>query len=118
MESDEELNPVLSGYFSKLFQVLVGNKPREVFTYVYQHPVVLHNFIKHIYDKSISEILVRLLNASDNMLEDSELAQELDGIRQSFVFKILQKLAPEQSYETHLNASQVLAELVEYKVVY
>jgi hypothetical protein len=38
IDTDEELNPVLSGYFCKLFQVLVGNKPKEVFTYIYNHP--------------------------------------------------------------------------------
>ncbi len=48
VDTDEELNPVLCGYFCKLFQVLVGNKPREVFTYVYSHPEVLDNMVKHV----------------------------------------------------------------------
>lgn len=49
IDTDEELNPVLSGYFCKLFQVLVGNKPKEVFTYVYNNPQVIDNLVKHIY---------------------------------------------------------------------
>lgn len=49
VDTDEEVNPVLAGYFCKLFQVLVGNKPREVFSYVYNHPEVLDNLVKHIY---------------------------------------------------------------------
>ena len=48
LESEQELNPVLSGYFCKLFQVLVGSKPKEVFGYVYSHPQVLDNMVRHI----------------------------------------------------------------------
>ncbi|MFS8160056.1 MAG: hypothetical protein ACMG6E_07565 [Candidatus Roizmanbacteria bacterium] len=38
LDTTEELNPVLCGYFCKLFQVLVGNKTKEVFTYIYNNP--------------------------------------------------------------------------------
>jgi len=41
LDQDEELNTVLAGYFCKLFSVLVGNKPKEVFNYVYSNPEVL-----------------------------------------------------------------------------
>lgn len=90
IDTDEELNPVLSGYFCKLFQVLVGNKPREVFSYIYQHPVVLDNLVKHIYQKSISEVLIRVLNVTDNIFEEG-MGNEttVDVIRQSFVHKIV-----------------------------
>mmetsp|Transcript_34172 Transcript_34172/g.25241 ORF Transcript_34172/g.25241 Transcript_34172/m.25241 type:complete len:109 (+) Transcript_34172:878-1204(+) len=38
LDTQEELNPVLCGYFSKLLHVLVGNKPKEVFEYIANHP--------------------------------------------------------------------------------
>jgi serine/threonine-protein phosphatase 6 regulatory subunit 3 len=107
LDTDDELNPVLAGYFCKLFQVLVGNKPKEVFTYVYQHPEVIEKMIKHIYQKSVSEVLIRLLNVSENVLDsDCEIsAADMDSVRQSFVFRILQRLSPEHngSFEDHLN---------------
>lgn len=31
LDTDEELNPVLCGYFCKVFSVLVSNKPKEVY---------------------------------------------------------------------------------------
>ena len=79
----------------------MGNKPREVFGYVYSHPHVFDNFVKHLDDKSVSEILIRLLNVSDNMFEDANngsddnatapagLSSEFDGIRQSYIYKIV-----------------------------
>jgi hypothetical protein len=63
---------VLSGYFGKIFFVLVSNKPKEVFSYIYTHPIVIDNMIKHSYQKSISEILIRLLNTSENVFTGDE----------------------------------------------
>lgn len=81
-------------------------------------------------DKSVSEILIRLLNVTDNMFDDANngsddnnaascLTPEFDGIRQSYIYKIvLHKLTPSASLEDHLNAQTVLSDLVEYKAVY
>ena len=48
IDTDEELNPVLCGYFCKVFSVLVSNKPKEVFSYIYSHTEVLDNLVRHI----------------------------------------------------------------------
>lgn len=117
IDTTEEINPVLSGYFCKLFQVLVGNKPREVFTYIYQHPQVIDNLVRHMYQKSITEVLIRVLNVSDNLFEDGYEAN-VDTIRQGFIYKIVEKLDPELQFEDHLNAQTLLSELVEYKQFY
>ena len=117
IDTTDEINPVLSGYFCKLFQVLVGNKPREVFTYIYHHPEVLDNLVRHIYQKSISEVLIRVLNVSDNLFEDGYEAN-VEVIRQSYIYKIVEKLDPKYEFEDHLNAQTLLSELVDYKQVY
>lgn len=103
LDTDEELNPVLCGYFCKLFIPLISNKTREVFTYIFNNPRVFDLFVKHIYSKSISEVLIRLLNASDSAFEDGFEGNQ-DSIRQSFIFKVVQRLGPGFSYEDHLNA--------------
>lgn len=38
LDGEEELNPVLAGYFSKVFSQLLSTKAKEVFSYVYSHP--------------------------------------------------------------------------------
>lgn len=102
--------------------MLVGNKPKEVFGYVYSHPEVMERMVRHINQKSISEVLIRLLNVSETVLDgDAEIsAADMDSLRQSFVFRILQRLAPSQQggFEDHLNVQQVLSELVDYKSAY
>lgn len=49
LDTKETLNPVLAGYFSKLFSMLLQNKQREVLSYVYDHLTVLDNFLTHLY---------------------------------------------------------------------
>ena len=116
LDSEQELNAVLSGYFCKVFQVLVLNKPREVFTYIYSHPEVLGKFAHHIGNKSVSEVLIRILNVSDNVFESSFETSNLESIRESFIYKIVNKLSCQNdSFEDHLNAQSLLSEIVEYK---
>jgi len=117
IDTESELNEVLCGYFCKLFSVLVSNKPKDVFSYIYNHPEVLDHFVKHIYNKSISDVLVRLLNVSDNVFEDGFYGN-VDSIRQSFVYKIVERLSNNFTFEDNLNAQNLLSELVEYKIIY
>lgn len=81
----------------------MGNKPREVFAYIYNHPEVLDNLVKHIYQKSISEVLIRVLNVTDNLFDDGNEAP-IDIIRQSFIYKVVGRLGPQFEMEDHLNA--------------
>ena len=105
---------MLSGYFCKLFSVLIGNKPKEVYAYIYNHTEVLDNLVKHVYQKSISEVLIRILNVSDNIFEE-HLFETVDGIRKSFIHKIVKRFDEKYTVEDHLNAASLLSELVEYK---
>lgn len=98
----------------------MSNKGKEVFTYIYTHPTVLENLVKHSYQKSISDVLIRLLNTSENLFFDVISYSEVNSIRASFVFKLVNKLNPEaaKGMEDHLNATQILSELADYKVLY
>jgi hypothetical protein len=51
------LNPVLAGYFAKLVLILLQNKAGDVYRYVYGHPGVLDNLVRHLNQKSLCEIL-------------------------------------------------------------
>jgi hypothetical protein len=111
IETEEELNPVLCGYFAKLFQVLVSSHAKEVFGYVYSHTVVLDNLVRHSYQKSISDVLIRLMNTQENLFQGSSnnqdiqlTYQDINTLRCSYVLKLIQKLSPASTYEAQLNA--------------
>jgi len=60
--NSEELNSVLSGYFCKVFQALVGARPRAVFQHVYGQVVIFEKLLKHLYQPAVCEVFSRLLN--------------------------------------------------------
>jgi hypothetical protein len=47
LNTDSDLNEVLCGYFSKVFTVLVSAKTKEVFTYIYTHPLIFDHLLTH-----------------------------------------------------------------------
>ena len=82
LAGETELNAVLCGYFCKVFSVLVSNKPKEVFGYVYSHPEVLESMVRHSYQKSVSEVLIRMLNTSENVFTGEGIEySEIESIR-------------------------------------
>ena len=113
METPEEVNAVLAGYFSKLVLVLVSNKAQEVYRYVYSHPRVLDSMVNHLYQKSVAEVLQKLLNTSESLADDDSSSAAsggslsgdfIDTIRQSFVYKIVQRMCEAGDIEVNLNA--------------
>jgi hypothetical protein len=122
LDTEEELNPVLCGYFSKVFTVLVGSKTKHVFSYIYSNPKYLDLLVRHSYQKSIAEVLIRLLNTQENLFfEDCGVGYaEVNSIRQSYVYKIIQKLSPAApgGIEDHMNACSVLSDIADYKILY
>ena len=122
LDTEEELNPVLCGYFSKLFTVLVGAKTKQVFSYIYTHPRVLDHLVRHSYQKSIAEVLIRLLNTQENLFFDDcgVSYTEVNSIRSCYVFKIIEKFSPAApgGMEDHMNACSILSDVADYKVLY
>ncbi len=62
-------------------------------------------------------MLIRLLNVSESVFDEG-FDVNIDSIRQSFIFKIVQKFDPKYEIEDHINSQNILAELVDFKVVY
>lgn len=65
LESQEKpLNPVLSGYFSKLVTLLLTRRQKQLVPYVFggeDHGKYVDLLLFHVYQKSLSEFLNRLL---------------------------------------------------------
>ena len=75
---------------------------------------MIDNLVYNTYSKSISEVLIRILNVSENLFDDT-LLNAVESIRKSFIHKVVLRLDPTLTVEDHLNAGSLLSELVEYK---
>ena len=61
-DGEELVNPVLAGYFSKVVQLLVNRKQKQIVPFIISDTSnVVENLLNHIYSRSISEVVHRLL---------------------------------------------------------
>lgn len=61
------LNPVLTGYFEKVFAVLVQSNPKAVFGFVYAYESTIENLLRHLDDQCCCDVLVRCLVFSETV---------------------------------------------------
>ncbi len=67
INTNNELNLVLAGYFSKLINALFNTRKKELCMYLFREDNNrILDFARHTYSKSISEILLNILKV-DNM---------------------------------------------------
>ena len=93
---------------------LLQQKTQEVQRYLYTHPLAIDHMVRHLSQKSVSEVLQKVLSLSEPLGKD--LAEEevspsvIDGLRQSFVYKVVQRIVKgtEGDVEVFLNGISVL----------
>lgn len=113
-----ELNPVLSGYFCKLVSLLISRKQKQLVPYVFDKDSdVIDCLLKHVEQKSISEILNKLLTQIDTDYEP-ELMAQIQEKQQKAVSVLISKLGPELHEENNLNGSAIIRDMCEIKEFY
>ena len=115
---DKPLNPVLSGYFAKLVTLLINRKQKQLIPFIYaSESDIIDRLLYHVYQKSISELLNKLLSIQENDF-DSQVAQIMQKKQQQVVQNLLQKLSSEASEEDNLNGCSILQDMLEIKEFY
>ena len=117
-EGDEQLNPVLSGYFCKLVSLLISRKQKSLVPYIFApNSDIIENMVRHVYQKSISEVLNKLLTQIDGDYEPEVMA-EIKAKQQLAVTRLIDMLGPDLSEEHNLNASTIIQDMFEIKEFY
>lgn len=136
----EEINPVLSGYFWKIVISLLGYKPKEIMSYIYSKQTVLEKMLEHVYDKSIWDIIIKVLNISNNATsahnnsvnndsgdifgspgkhahskeEIGSSFVDYESNRNQIVHKLIDKLIRAKSHEEYWNSCTILWEMAKF----
>ena len=125
--SDEMLNPLLCGYFTKLMLGLLENKKNEFLAYLglssgkeVKSRDLVKSLIDHIYDRSIAELVSKVIIASQGVFSMAQ-AMEMDGLddeisspntgSQEAIAQLVDKLIEGKYAEDSLNAALVLTDL-------
>ena len=110
---NEQVNPVLAGYFSKLINIFINKKPKNIYSYMYSNPTLLEKMVRHTYSKSISEVLVKFLTYEE---QEGELADlDVPAQKNRLLTLLIDKLGPNETEEDNLNAQDILVELTDTK---
>jgi len=119
----EEINYTLAGYFMKVVNTIILARPKEALLYIYNNPKHTDNLIKHLYSKSITNLLVVIINAPKDLFNESTPVNDLLFFsKQIFnarkeIFQRLIKLACKASYEIenqemHINICSILIDMI------
>lgn len=112
LEQEGPLNPVLSGYFSKLVSLLISRKQKQLIPYVFDsQSVVIENLVKHVGSKSISEVLNKLMTQVDQ----EDMQAQIQSKQGWVISNLLNYLGPEHDEETNLNACSIMQDMVDNK---
>ena len=105
VRADEELNPVLCGYFTKFLYALMNHSRSSFFKYVFNPDnKVVEYLIKHIYNRSIADCLIKILP------EDTESSER----NLKFAIKVINSMET-QDHEGKINSAHVLSEIMDTK---
>ena len=118
IDTDDELNDVLSGYYARLVNILLQKKSDEVRKYFFEHEEHLYRLAYHSYSKSITDTLVKILDISMEKIDKEE--SEVNRIRAEFIKRLVGRLADDSSevaFEYSLNIFQIFSDM-SYKKVY
>jgi len=109
---------VLSGYFCKLVSLLISRKQKSLVPYIFAPGSdVIEQMLKHVYQKSISEVLNKLLTQIDSDFEP-EIMAEIKAKQQLAVSKLIDQLGPDVSDEHNLNGCTIIQDMFEIKEFY
>lgn len=107
-----ELNPVLSGYFSKLVSLLISRKQKLLIPYIFAaESDIIDHMVRHVGQKSISEILNKLIT----QIDQDYMADLIQKKQLSVVEKLIAHLGPDKHEENNLNACTILQDMFEHK---
>jgi hypothetical protein len=99
VETDNELNYVLVGYFAKFLNLLLNKFPHKIIAYIYtERPEILDRLIQHCQKKSITEIIPKLI------LIESYLDNKNDKLSTNHVLQIMDKSTPSTNVFSNLSS--------------
>lgn len=114
-EDDEPVNPVLAGYFSKVVQLLVNRKQKQIVPYIIaDENKVIEKLLRHVYSRSVAEVIHRLLHIVESNFED-DLSVKIAEKKQAIMTALIEKLKSDREDETVMNATFILQDLMESK---
>ena len=70
-DDSEPINSVLAGYFSKVVQLLINRKQKQIVPYIIgEENRVVESLLRHVYSRSVAEVIHRILHIIESNFEE------------------------------------------------
>lgn len=114
VNTSNEVNPVLAGYFFKVLQVIIEKRKLDLLEYIFTFREHIYNILKHSYNKSIADVLSKILSNEDKFITGTT-GEEYSAEKRSVLDKMVGKMEPSNSIEDITNNCFILCNLVDTK---
>eukprot|EP01022_Parablepharisma_sp_SALTPOND_P016087 TRINITY_DN231_c0_g1_i1.p3 TRINITY_DN231_c0_g1~~TRINITY_DN231_c0_g1_i1.p3 ORF type:complete len:960 (-),score=155.17 TRINITY_DN231_c0_g1_i1:21091-23970(-) len=108
------INPVLAGYFGKVLMSIMEKRKSDLLEYLFHFEGHMDNIIKHSYNKSIAEVLGKLVSNDDRFGFTSGV-DEFTEDKKKVLEKMVNKMAPENTPEEITNNCYILCTMIDSK---
>ena len=110
VRTDNELNPLLASFFSKVIQVLLNRCPNSVLEYLKDNSYLIDKLIFHLDISAIMDLLYKLITCFENSITRFKCCHWLRDVR--LIQKLIAQLRDDVSKEKITNTCQLLCDTI------
>jgi len=114
LNKEDDANPTLAGYFSKVMQIIIEKRKLDLLKYIFRYKEHATNIIKHSYNKSISDVLNKILSNEDKFITGTT-GEEFSTEKQELLRAMIKKMEPKNSGDDIINNCSILCTLIDSK---
>lgn len=114
LSADSEINPVLAGYFSRVMQAIIEKRKLNLLEYIFLYKEHMSNLVKHSYNKSISDVLNKILSNEDKFITGTT-GEEFVSEKQNLLSEMIKKMEPNNTGDDIINNCSILCALIDAK---
>ncbi|XP_068097365.1 serine/threonine-protein phosphatase 6 regulatory subunit 1-like isoform X2 [Hyperolius riggenbachi] len=110
LQNNEDLNPLLASFFSKVMGILINRKTEQIVAFLRKKEDFVNLLLRHIGTSAIMDLLLRLLTC----VEQPQLRQDVFNWlnEEKIVQRLIEMIHPSKDDNQHSNASQSLCDII------
>ncbi|MEE6482999.1 hypothetical protein FKM82_013397 [Ascaphus truei] len=110
LQNNENLNPLLASFFSKVMGILINRKTEQIVAFLRKKDDFVSLLLQHIGTSAIMDLLLRLLTC----VEQPQLRQDVFNWlnEEKIVQRLIEMIHPLKDDNQHSNASQSLCDII------
>ncbi|XP_053308544.1 serine/threonine-protein phosphatase 6 regulatory subunit 1 isoform X2 [Spea bombifrons] len=110
LQNNENLNPLLASFFSKVMGILINRKTEQIIAFLRKKDDFVSLLLQHIGTSAIMDLLLRLLTC----VEQPQLRQDVFNWlnEEKIVQRLIEMIHPSKDDNQHSNASQSLCDII------